>query len=41
MATVRLVGLVVVLVAVLSTVVVGLSNGLVQQGTSGLHDLPA
>ena len=35
-----LVGLVVMLVAVLSTVVVGLSDGLVQQGTSGLRDLP-
>lgn len=35
-----LVGVVVVLVAVLSTIVVGLSDGLVQQGTSGLRDLP-
>lgn len=35
-----LVGLVVLLVAVLSTIVVGLSNGLVQQGTSGLRNLP-
>jgi putative ABC transport system permease protein len=35
-----LVGLVVVLVAALSTVVVGLADGLVRQGTSGLRDLP-
>lgn len=35
-----LVGVVVILVAMLSTIVVGLSNGLVQQGTSGLHGLP-
>ena len=35
-----LVGLVVAMVAVLSTLVVGLSNGLVQQGTSGLAALP-
>ncbi|HWK28055.1 MAG TPA: FtsX-like permease family protein [Solirubrobacter sp.] len=35
-----LVGLVVVLVAALSTIVVGLSDGLVEQGTSGLRDLP-
>jgi putative ABC transport system permease protein len=35
-----LVGSVVALVALLSTLVVGLSDGLVQQGTSGLRDLP-
>jgi putative ABC transport system permease protein len=35
-----LVGAVVVLVASLSTIVVGLSDGLVQQGISGLRDLP-
>lgn len=35
-----LVGSVVVLVAVLSTIIVGLSNGLVQQGISGLRALP-
>lgn len=35
-----LVGVVVLLVAVLSTIVVGLSDGLVEQGTSGLRDLP-
>lgn len=35
-----LVGVVIVLVAVLSTIVVGLSDGLVNQGTSALRDLP-
>lgn len=35
-----LMGLVVVLVATLSTIIVGLASGLVQQGTSGLKALP-
>jgi putative ABC transport system permease protein len=35
-----LVGVVVALVGMLSTIVVGLSDGLVQQGTSGLRGLP-